>query len=1755
MQYCNNTFLLVFRNVKKLSHIGSILGQKYTEEKSNQIIHDDDINHAIITIDEYKHSGKKIDMILIDLSFPAKSIIKLVSKIDQGKCLFITSNGHINSELIKYLSQPNPIIADAKEEATLFPLIDQIISNNYAEKKLRLIQEIDSIFNPEIPSKEMTDQIVKIIFNELNYNICSIITIDYDTDDLIVRSLHGFGEYEDEYQNNFKINLKDRSLSTDCIKQKRQIDYIDIFDEKCNYRYKELARKIGLKSALVTPIFDHRERKRVLGTLNLYTTFPHKFQDAEKELIRVIAGQTALALTSRFAFRDEEIEKENQLKLLDDIAQSINESVGDPNLVFKKIVDGGRKLIDAQYGCIKIWDGKFIDRKYPINCVNVEYKREKKRKTDITSHVIDSKESIIIPDINKCKFRDTGITYKNVRSRISVPLLSKEEVIGILTVGHKKINYFTQDHLSLVETLAKHAVIAIEKTQEYNIVNRRLRARTVIDNLIDEVSKVEAIRDDRTRSKFQEKLLTDKLKKIIANTCKIYDAKAGFVCLTTFTSKYINYNPKWQYGLDNITLPPLKIAELKDGKLDFGDDKKSIVGKVVSEGEEYNCPDIENDDYYLAYNQDQDTKSEIVIPLNFQNQVIGALVLDSDKESAFSGDDVKDLKSIATQLAIFLKRYHYLNRLMDLTRPFKNIDNLDQLYNEIIDRTNEEIETNCCSIRLLDRDTLKIVHAAGFKLDSELPIKIGEGICGRAAEEQEVIIEENIQSPDSDFNYKDFAEANDLYGMMSAAILSTESKKEKRLLGVLNVYTNRIVRFTSLDTQIMHLIANKAGEAIKKAKLIQQLESISKIDKHLTQTSEHNVLQDIANIAKELMEADLVLLYQYKYNKKDNFGFADEVICSGNFIFKGHKTEGHFTKDSFVIKLVQQRENEFFIESFKSDKLIKELYRARHNPDVPQKFYERELLNSGIILKLTHRNELVGVLFINYRYDKLFSNEDKTIARTFANKISIAINNIRNYEAVNRLHGIGNAIVSESSINSVLNSITFNTFITMDADLVILYRYNESTREVAHPPFVHGDLRFPDVMHRPFHKNDVQFKVIEARRDIFASDVKHERRFSHEEIKNKKIKEDELKFADREGIKSCAALLLKVKNEIVGMMFINYRRRQKFDADQKRIMKILANQAALAIRNANLLDEKMQTIDHIHTGLNAIQATGNTIVEQFNKEKLEREDILQPLLDKALELIYSDKGYIGIVNEEKMNTKILVTSPNYASLLNKEINLYYPKQRWLKTRERYKLIDNVRDLSNELINKDYPEYNFLAEKEVKSALLVPIYSNHTVMGKIVIESIKENAFTLEDSIVIISLANQASLALQNFQLVNLLRELREVDSSILKKTLSLNDTFGIILRAALNLTAKRFGYISIRQNGNYLKIVKAIPDTNENEVMPTNQKTKYVFDTKKIEIHHYTAPGKKLISDRTYFIRSEILIPFILDKKPIGILTLQSEEKNDFIHEDLKLLEMLAGQAAVAISNAQLFQQNEEARKKLEKSIDSEILVGITKMQRTFEHRISNSVGFIRVKAMDLLAKKGVYDQKTRDALESILRNARKALDYPDEVTSKNNLSYYSNQESIDFKRIEADIKNSDEYKKSKNIRFIIRDLDKLPTIKANYKLLYEGIFQELITNAIKAMPDGGQITIKGRELRHEIRITVSDTGCGIPGELKEEIFKDGFTYWRGIESSGKGLYYMKSILEFFGGYVEVKSRKVHGTTFLIFLPKENKLDTDESEE
>jgi len=122
--------------------------------------------------------------------------------------------------------------------------------------------------------------------------------------------------------------------------------------------------------------------------------------------------------------------------------------------------------------------------------------------------------------------------------------------------------------------------------------------------------------------------------------------------------------------------------------------------------------------------------------------------------------------------------------------------------------------------------------------------------------------------------------------------------------------------------------------------------------------------------------------------------------------------------------------------------------------------------------------------------------------------------------------------------------------------------------------------------------------------------------------------------------------------------------------------------------------------------------------------------------------------------------------------------------------------------------------------------------------------------------------------------------------------------------------------------------------------------------------------------------------------------------------------------------------------------------------------------------------------------------------------------------------------------------------LPDVPSIAADREGM-EGVFANLISNAIKYTPEGGKVSVTLTEEGGCVKVTVSDTGVGIAKEDLPKIFDRFYRVktarTRQIVGTGLGLSIVKSILDAHFGSISVESQLEKGTTFSILLPKEPK--------
>jgi len=121
----------------------------------------------------------------------------------------------------------------------------------------------------------------------------------------------------------------------------------------------------------------------------------------------------------------------------------------------------------------------------------------------------------------------------------------------------------------------------------------------------------------------------------------------------------------------------------------------------------------------------------------------------------------------------------------------------------------------------------------------------------------------------------------------------------------------------------------------------------------------------------------------------------------------------------------------------------------------------------------------------------------------------------------------------------------------------------------------------------------------------------------------------------------------------------------------------------------------------------------------------------------------------------------------------------------------------------------------------------------------------------------------------------------------------------------------------------------------------------------------------------------------------------------------------------------------------------------------------------------------------------------------------------------------------------------LITDLSPLPGVTCDPAKINQ-VLLNLIVNATDACENGGTVTVRSRATGEHVEIEVTDTGCGIPMEIRDKIFEPFFTTKPQGQGTGLGLSISHGIVTDHGGSIDLKSVVGQGTTFTVRLPLVN---------
>jgi signal transduction histidine kinase len=280
--------------------------------------------------------------------------------------------------------------------------------------------------------------------------------------------------------------------------------------------------------------------------------------------------------------------------------------------------------------------------------------------------------------------------------------------------------------------------------------------------------------------------------------------------------------------------------------------------------------------------------------------------------------------------------------------------------------------------------------------------------------------------------------------------------------------------------------------------------------------------------------------------------------------------------------------------------------------------------------------------------------------------------------------------------------------------------------------------------------------------------------------------------------------------------------------------------------------------------------------------------------------------------------------------------------------------------------------------------------------------------------------------------------------------------------------------------------------------------------------------------------RSELAVPLLIGDQCIGVIKFEHTQSGFFSEDQCEIIEALANQAAIAIQNAQRYDELARTKGNLDAT---EAVAWIGLFGSSWAHSVTQKTAAAR-NYLKVLADYLSPDEEARHLLNKVEEVMRAIQEIPlaqplpgkPGMTTKLDLDAALKEQIPRWCRGRPQVN-------------LVLDLQ-CSRLRAHIdKEWLDVAMEKLINNALKAMPDGGQLKITSRPHQGQVEINITDTGNGLSEKvrsyfLKQQIPKHFAT------GSGIGALIAKIIFRAFGGDLELLwSESQRGTALRVVLP------------
>ena len=873
---------------------------------------------------------------------------------------------------------------------------------------------------------------------------------------------------------------------------------------------------------------------------------------------------------------------------------------------------------------------------------------------------------------------------------------------------------------------------------------------------------------------------------------------------------------------------------------------------------------------------------------------------------------------------------------------------------------------------------------------------------------------------------------------------------------------------------------------------------------------------------------------------------------------------------------------------------------ASFGPESPSVALHTAGFRSMVFVPLVREQHVVGMLVIHRKTPGAFPQPVVDLLQTLARQSVIAIENARLFEELEqRNRDLSEALEQQTATAEVLRVIAssptdsqavLETIVEAaarlcDAPSTMIVQLREHDGYLA-PRAVFGLLK--ERLTRQYDEVFSESTGLPATRETVSGRALVDGRTIHVDDMAEAVHSDypgSRRSQERSGDRSVIAVPLRGSQGAIGVLGAVRYIVQPFSNQQIALLESFANQAVIAIENARLFEEIQQRNTDLAEALEQQTATAD-VLRVIASSPTDLHTVLRTVVETAARLC--DAENVGIWRVDGDEVERVVNLQGEHGLVPQGIRV--PLTRGLMSGRAIIEKQTIRlDDCLAVIDQEFPDAARLARSIgpssiPRSFLAIPLLREGTAIGTLTVERGEVRPFTDGQVALIQSFANQAVIAIENARLFEEL-ERRNADLSealeqqtataevlrvIASSPTQLQDVLDTLTGTAARLCGADHAVVQV-PDGDALRVVA--------NVFATEEAARHWADRwaerraaggperRPIALVSERVAGRAALERRTIYVadlaeatefpasreifeeigvRSQVTAPLIRGGELTGVFTLHALRTDAFTPAQVAQLETFADQAVIAIENARLFKELQEANRQLEVASQhkSQFLANMSHELRTPLNAIIGYSEMLQEEAEDLDADTFLPDLvRINAAGKHLLGLINDILDLSKIEAGRMDLFV----ESFDVAQMVRDVAAIVQPLVEKNGNtLIVTCPDDLGTIHADQTKLRQALFN-LLSNAAK-FTDHGTITLTVQRVSDDqITFSVADTGIGMTEEQLGRLF-EAFSQAEASTQSryggtGLGLAISRHFCRLMGGDLTVTSTYGQGSTFTVRLP------------